>query len=117
MQNGRNTGINAALISALFLGLAPVFGKAAMGEGKFSPLAVVALRTSLAALLLVILITLSKRRNSLYLPGRFSGLYDGWRGEWVWIHFLLRGFEQVKCQRCTNALCLVPLLCRVLAPT
>ena len=54
MQNGRNTGINAALISALFLGLAPVFGKAAMGEGKFSPLAVVALRTSMAALLLVI---------------------------------------------------------------
>jgi drug/metabolite transporter (DMT)-like permease len=66
MQNGRTTGINAALISALFLGLAPVFGKAAMGVGKFSPLAVVALRTSMAALLLVIIIMLF-RRHILYI--------------------------------------------------
>ena len=73
MQNGRNTGINAALISALFLGLAPVFGKAAMGEGKFSPLAVVALRTSLAALLLVILIVFSKRRTLYIYPAGFLG--------------------------------------------
>jgi uncharacterized membrane protein len=62
MQKGRNTGINAALISALFLGLAPVFGKAAMGADKFSPLAVVALRTSIAALVLVIIIAVFKRR-------------------------------------------------------
>src|SRR5215211_4161351 len=73
MQNGRNTGINAALISALFLGLAPVFGKAAMGDGKFSPLAVVALRTSLAALLLVILIAFSKRRTLYIYPAGFLG--------------------------------------------
>jgi drug/metabolite transporter (DMT)-like permease len=73
MQNGRNTGINAALISALFLGLAPVFGKAAMGDGKFSPLAVVALRTSMAALLLVILIALSKRRTLYIYPAGFLG--------------------------------------------
>ena len=73
MQNGRNTGINAALISALFLGLAPVFGKAAMVEGKFSPLAVVALRTSLAALLLVILIAFSKRRTLYIYPAGFLG--------------------------------------------
>jgi drug/metabolite transporter (DMT)-like permease len=73
MQNGRNTGINAALISALFLGLAPVFGKAAMGAGKFSPLAVVALRTSMAALLLVILIVLSKRRTLYIYPAGFLG--------------------------------------------
>jgi drug/metabolite transporter (DMT)-like permease len=73
MQNGRNTGINAALISALFLGLAPVFGKAAMGAGNFSPLAVVALRTSMAALLLVIFITLSKRRTLYIYPAGFIG--------------------------------------------
>jgi drug/metabolite transporter (DMT)-like permease len=73
MQNGRNTGINAALISALFLGLAPVFGKAAMGEGQFSPLAVVALRTSMAALLLVLLIALSKRRTLYIYPAGFLG--------------------------------------------
>jgi drug/metabolite transporter (DMT)-like permease len=66
MQNGRSTGINAAVLSALFLGLAPVFGKAAMGAGKFSPLAVVALRTSMAALLLVIIIALYKR-SFLYI--------------------------------------------------
>ena len=63
---GRNPGMNAAVISAFFLGLAPVFGKAAMGAGKFSPLAVVALRTSLAALLLVIIMVLFRRR-SLYI--------------------------------------------------
>src|SRR5678809_318763 len=66
MRIGRNPGINAAVISAFFLGLAPVFGKAAMGAGKFSPLAVVALRTSMAALLLVIIMVAFKRR-SLYI--------------------------------------------------
>jgi len=73
MQIGRNTGINAALISALFLGLAPVFGKAAMGAGKFSPLAVVALRTSMAALLLVIIIALFKRKTLYIYPAGLIG--------------------------------------------
>jgi len=73
MQIGRNTGINAALISALFLGLAPVFGKAAMGAGKFSPLAVVALRTSLAALLLVMIIALFKRKTLYIYPAGLIG--------------------------------------------
>jgi drug/metabolite transporter (DMT)-like permease len=73
MRNGRNTGINAALISALFLGLAPVFGKAAMGMGQFSPLAVVALRTSLAALLLVLIIALFRRRILYIYPAGFLG--------------------------------------------
>jgi drug/metabolite transporter (DMT)-like permease len=73
MRNGRNTGINAALISALFLGLAPVFGKAAMGMGKFSPLAVVALRTSLAALLLVAIIVLFRRHILYIYPAGFLG--------------------------------------------
>src|SRR5512138_740527 len=73
MRNVRNTGINAALISALFLGLAPVFGKAAMGAGKFSPLAVVALRTSLAALLLVIIIAVFKRRILYIYPAGLLG--------------------------------------------
>jgi drug/metabolite transporter (DMT)-like permease len=73
MRNGRNTGINAALISALFLGLAPVFGKAAMGMGKFSPLTVVALRTSLAALLLVIIIALFRRRILYIYPAGLLG--------------------------------------------
>jgi drug/metabolite transporter (DMT)-like permease len=73
MQKVRNTGINAALISALFLGLAPVFGKAAMGVDKFSPLAVVALRTSMAAFLLVILIAVFKYRFLYIYPAGLLG--------------------------------------------
>ena len=73
MQSGRSTGINAAVLSALFLGLAPVFGKAAMGAGKFSPLAVVALRTSLAALLLVIIIAIFRRRILYIYPAGLLG--------------------------------------------
>jgi drug/metabolite transporter (DMT)-like permease len=71
MYQGRIKGINSALFSAFFLGLAPVFGKAAMGADKFSPLGVVALRTSLAALLLVLILFLV-RRNLLYIyPAAF----------------------------------------------
>jgi drug/metabolite transporter (DMT)-like permease len=73
MHKGRNTGINAALVSALFLGLAPVFGKAAMGADKFSPLAVVALRTSMAALLLVILIAVFRSRFLYIYPAGLLG--------------------------------------------
>jgi drug/metabolite transporter (DMT)-like permease len=62
MHKGRITGINAALISAFFLGLAPVFGKAAMAPGGFSPLAVVALRTGLAALLLFLIMVVFRRK-------------------------------------------------------
>jgi len=57
---GRATGISAALGSAFFLGLAPVFGKLAILSG-FSPLAVVALRTAFAALMLFALIALFQR--------------------------------------------------------
>src|ERR1041385_1851937 len=73
MQKVRSTGINAAVISALFLGFTPVFGKAAMGPGKFSPLAVVALRTSMAALLLVIIIAVFRRRTLYIYPAGLSG--------------------------------------------
>ncbi|MEP0804040.1 MAG: DMT family transporter [Chloroflexota bacterium] len=68
----RSQGISAALISAALIGMAPVFGKAAMGEGQFSPYAVVALRTSIAAALLV-LIMLIFRRQYLYIYP--AGLY------------------------------------------
>lgn len=66
MHKMKIRGINAALLSAVFLGLAPVFGKAAMGEDKFSPFAVVALRTSIAALLLVAILAVFHRR-ALYI--------------------------------------------------
>lgn len=66
MHKGQITGINAALLSAFFLGLAPVFGKAAMGQNNFSPLAVVALRTGMAALLLFLIMAIF-RRNYVYI--------------------------------------------------
>jgi drug/metabolite transporter (DMT)-like permease len=72
-QKLRNQGISAALASALFLGLAPVFGKAAMGEGGFSPFAVVALRTSMAALLLVLIIAVFKRPFLYIYPAGLLG--------------------------------------------
>lgn len=69
----RNQGISAALISASLIGLAPVFGKAAMGPGQFSPYAVVALRTGLAAALLVLIIFLFKRQFLYIYPAGFYG--------------------------------------------
>lgn len=68
----RNQGISAALVSAALIGLAPVFGKAAMGPGHFSPLAVVALRTGMAALLLVLILAIFKRQFLYIYP---AGLY------------------------------------------
>ena len=78
MHKGRITGINAALVSAFFLGLAPVFGKAAMGPGKFSPLAVVALRTGMAALLLFLIMFIFRRKYIyIYTAGLLGCLLAG----------------------------------------
>jgi drug/metabolite transporter (DMT)-like permease len=57
----RMSGIGSALASALFLGLAPVFGRAAITSG-ISPLLVVALRTGLAALLLLAIMAIFNRQ-------------------------------------------------------
>ena len=73
MHKGRSTGINAALVSAFFLGLAPVFGKAAMGADKFSPLAVVALRTGMAAVLLLLLMAVFRRQFLYIYPAGLIG--------------------------------------------
>jgi len=73
MQKIRATGINAALVSAFFLGLAPVFGKAAMGAGKFTPYAVVALRTGMAALLLLLIMAVFRRKFIYIYPAGLLG--------------------------------------------
>lgn len=73
MHKGRLTGINAALISAFFLGLAPVFGKAAMGVDKFSPYAVVALRTGLAASLLLLIMAVFRPKYLYIYPAGLIG--------------------------------------------
>lgn len=73
MHRIRIQGINAALISAFFLGLAPVFGKAAMGPDQFSPLAVVALRTGMAALLLFLIMAAFWRQYIFIYPAGLLG--------------------------------------------
>jgi len=60
LKKAETTGIMAALGSALFLGLSPVFGKMAINLG-FSPYAVVAFRTSFAAAILFVVILIFYR--------------------------------------------------------
>jgi drug/metabolite transporter (DMT)-like permease len=71
-MKSRTKGIYAALLSAFFLGMAPVFGKAAI-LGGLPPLAVVAFRTLGAALLLLLVITLFFRRFLYIYPAGLLG--------------------------------------------
>ncbi len=59
-NDDRKKGISAALSSALFLGIVPIFGKLAFEFG-FSPFAVIAIRTTIAALFMLILILIQMR--------------------------------------------------------
>jgi drug/metabolite transporter (DMT)-like permease len=72
MKSERSKGIQAALISASLLGLAPVLGRQAILLG-FSPLAVVALRTGFAAGLLFLLVALFRRSFLFIYPVGFAG--------------------------------------------
>lgn len=74
MQKNQATGILAALSSALFLGLSPVFGKLAINSG-FAPLGVVALRTSLAAGVLLLIVLLFYRRYLYIFPVGLVGCF------------------------------------------
>ena len=67
MQKSHNEGIFAALSSAVFLGFTPVFGKLAINFG-FSPLAVVAFRTSMAAGLVFLFVILFYRSYLYIFP-------------------------------------------------
>lgn len=67
LVNKKTAGIIAALGSALFLGVSPVFGKLAITQG-LSPLVVVALRTSLAAALLFLIVALFGRQYLYIFP-------------------------------------------------
>jgi drug/metabolite transporter (DMT)-like permease len=71
-------GIYAALASAFFLGMAPIFGKQAILLGM-EPLAVVAIRTLLAALLLMGVMFLFYRPYLFIYPAGLLGcLLAGW---------------------------------------
>jgi len=73
MNKKRNvTGIGAALSSALFLGMAPIFGKQAITAG-FSPLATVALRTIMAAGVLLVIFLIFRRKYLFIYPAGLLG--------------------------------------------
>lgn len=73
----RNKGIYSALVSAFFLGLAPIFGKQAILLGV-APVAVAAIRTLLAALLLLfIMLIFSRRYLYIYPAGLFGCVLAG----------------------------------------
>lgn len=68
----RAKGINAALYSAFFLGLAPIFGKQAINLG-LAPLGVVALRTFFATLLILIALLIFNRKYLYIYPAGLLG--------------------------------------------
>ncbi|MFZ5879663.1 MAG: DMT family transporter [Chloroflexota bacterium] len=70
----KTAGIFAALGSAAFLGISPVFGKLAINLG-FTPLAVVALRTSLAAALFFLIIAIFRRQYLYIFPVGLVGCF------------------------------------------
>lgn len=71
-MNVKLKGISAALSSAFFLGMAPIFGKKAMMFG-IQPLTVVAIRTILATLLLLLLILIFKKDFLYIYPAGLLG--------------------------------------------
>src|SRR3990172_8177092 len=71
-------GVYAALGSAFFLGMAPIFGRQAILLGM-APLTVVAIRTALAALLLSVVIVLFYRSYVFIYPAGLLGcMLAGW---------------------------------------
>lgn len=78
VRSARAKGIYAALASAMFLGMTPVFGKQAILLGA-APLAVVAMRTIFAAMLLFLAIFIFERRFLYIYPAGLLGcLLAGW---------------------------------------
>jgi drug/metabolite transporter (DMT)-like permease len=78
LSQKRRQGINAALTSAVFLGMAPVFGKMAISFG-FPPLFVVAARTILATALLFLVMLIFRRQFLFIYPAGLLGcIMAGW---------------------------------------
>jgi drug/metabolite transporter (DMT)-like permease len=73
-MNDRRKGIIASLASALLLGLTPIFGKQSILLG-FSPLAVVAIRSTIAALLLLFFILIFRRKFFYIYPLGLLGCF------------------------------------------
>ena len=65
-------GISAALASALFLGVVPIFGKVAILSG-FTPFAVIAIRSGIATLLMLVVMVIWKRQFFYIYPVGLGG--------------------------------------------
>jgi drug/metabolite transporter (DMT)-like permease len=65
-------GVSAALASALFLGVVPIFGKAAILSG-FTPFAVIAIRSLIATLLMLVVTVIWKRQFFYIYPVGLAG--------------------------------------------
>lgn len=68
----RKMGVRAALLSAMLLGLAPVFGKQAINL-NISPLAIVGFRTLFAALILLLIMAIFNRQYLYIYPAGLIG--------------------------------------------
>lgn len=68
----RKAGVRAALLSAGFFGLTPIFGKLAVNSG-ISPLAVVGFRTVMATLLLLLLTAIINKKYLYIYPAGLIG--------------------------------------------
>jgi drug/metabolite transporter (DMT)-like permease len=71
-MNERKKGITASLLSAVLLGLTPIFGKQSMMLG-FTPLAVVSIRSTIAALLLLLFLLLFRKSFFYIYPLGLAG--------------------------------------------
>ena len=77
-KSQQRKGINAALLSAFFLGLAPIFGKMAINQ-NLNPLAVVAFRTLFATILLFAFMAIFNRKYLYIYPvGLVGCMLAGW---------------------------------------
>jgi drug/metabolite transporter (DMT)-like permease len=76
-NSSRKTGIIAALSSAVFLGFTPIFGKQALLVG-FSPIALVTLRTAIAAgMLFLSMLIMHRQFFYIYPVGLFGCILAG----------------------------------------
>lgn len=73
-SEAQKKGIFAALSSALFLGIVPIFGKLAINSG-FSPFSVIAVRTTVAALLMLVVMAFRMRSFFYIYPVGLVGCF------------------------------------------
>ena len=113
ISRGRTTGVISSLASALFLGFAPVFGKAAIDYG-FSPLFVVAVRTSLGGPSIISHRSNFQKTLPLYFSSWPAWMHAGRYAQWRRIDPLLPIPKSPFSKRWSAYLFDIPVICRAL---